>query len=241
MTIYKLINNKTMIMKKILFSLLLAVIAVSMGVVLTSCSSDDDTEKRYSESKRLLDINNYVGYEFGIEDYQEGDLLVSENTFVAYAEHGVIKLIRAGEATVLHNKITYRIKSEPKRKYNEPLLKFGASKADVIEYEKRKLKSADDDELIYEGDGEYITGVDYIFDMNNKLCNVYLIFNHFEGLWDLFWKERLVERYAEVTKTDDSIIYINNLPNKADMMITYIPNMKGYYNNGAIIFSKYNN
>lgn len=226
-------------MKKILFSLLLAVIAVGMSVMLTSCSSDDDTEKRWSESKRLIDINNLVGCEFEIEDYQEGDLLVSENTFVAYAEHGVIKLIRAGEATVLHNKITYRIKSEPKKRYNEPLLKFGASKSDVIEYEKRKLKGADDDELIYEGDGSFITGVGYIFGDNGKLKNVILIFNHFDGLWDEVWKGILNERYAEATKTDDSVIYLNNIPNKADMMITYTPYMKGYYNNGAIIFSPY--
>ena len=63
--------------------------------------------------------------------------------------------------------MTYIVTVVANHKYYEPFLNLGASKADVIEYEKRKLKSADDDELIYEGDGVYITGIDYIFDKNN--------------------------------------------------------------------------
>ena len=218
--------------------LLLAVIAVGV----TSCGTDEELDERKSNIPRIIEVTRLIPEGFGVEDYQQGDILTSDNPFVAEVlENGEIRLNHIGKATIKHNKMTYIVTVVANHKYYEPFLNLGASKADVIEYEKRKLKSADDDELIYEGDGVYITGIDYIFDKNNKLCNVYLIFNHFEGLWDFVWKERLVERYAEVAKTDDSIIYINNLPNKADMMVTYIPNMKGYYNNGAIIFSKYNN
>ena len=213
-------------MKKVIMFLLLAVIAVGV----TSCGTDEELDERKSNIPRIIEVTRLIPEGFGVEDYQQGDILTSDNPFVAEVlENGEIRLNHIGKATIKHNKRTYIVTVVANHKYYEPFLNLGASKADVIEYEKRKLKSADDDELIYEGDGEYITGIDYIFDKNNKLCNVYLIFNHFEGLWDLVWKERLVERYAEVTKTDDSIIYINN------------PNMKGYYNNGAIIFSKYNN
>ena len=223
-------------MKKILFSLLLAVIAV--GVM--SCGTDEDWDGRHSNLARVIEVTTDIKSGFGVEDYQRGDILTSDNPFVAEVlENGEIRLNHTGKVNITHNKRTYVLTVQPRHYYYEPYLKFGASKADVIEYEKRKLKGVDDDGLIYEGDGSSITGVGYIFGDNGKLTNVILIFNHFEGLWDEVWKGILNERYAVATKTDDSVIYLNNFPNKADMMITYTPYMKGYNNNGTIMFSPY--
>lgn len=227
-------------MRKILFSLLLAVIAVGMSVVFTSCGTDKEWDERLSNIPRIIEVTSSIPGGFGVEDYQRGDILTSDNPFVAEVlENGRIRLNHTGKVNITHNKRTYVLTVQPSHIYYEPYLKLGASKADVIEYEKRKLKGADDDELIYEGDGSSITGVDYIFGSNGKLSNVILVFNHFNGLWDEVWKDILNERYAEATKTDDSVIYLNNFPNKADMMITYTPYMKGYKNNGTIIFSQY--
>ena len=228
-------------MRKILFSLLLAVIAVGMSVVFTSCGSDDDErDERLSNIPRLIEVTSNIKSGFGVEDYQQGDILTSDNLFVAEVlDNGRIRLNHTGKVNITHNKRTYVVTVQPRSNYYEPYLKFGASRSDVIEYEKRTLKGADGNELVYEGDGSFITGVGYIFGDNGKLINVILIFNHFEGLWDEVWKGILNERYAEATKTDGSIIYLNNFPNKADMMITYTPYMKGYKNNGTIIFSPY--
>ena len=226
-------------MKKVIMFLILAVIMASMSAVFTSCSSDDDEPDRYSNIARVIEIKKYVGYDFKVEDYRSEDIFVSDNPFVATAENGIITLKHVGEATVTHNKKTYQITSTPTRLYNEPLLNFGASKGDVVEFEKRKLKSADGDNLVYEGDGNYIIGVAYRFDDKGKLYNVYLIFNHFDGLWDYYWKERLNQRYGIADETDDSIVYLNNEPKKADIMVIYTPNMKGYSNYGSIIYAPY--
>ena len=223
-------------MKKVIMFLLLAVIAV--GVM--SCGTDEDWDGRHSNLARVIEVTTDIKSGFGVEDYQQGDILTSDNPFVAEVlDNGRIRLNHTGKVNITHNKRTYVVTVQPRGNYYEPYLKFGASKSDVIEYEKRKLKGADEDELIYEGDGSFITGVDYIFGSNGKLSNVILVFNHFDGLWDEIWEGILNERYAVATKTDDSVIYLNNFLNKADMMITYTPYMKGYKNNGTIIFSPY--
>ena len=228
-------------MKKVIMFLLLAVITVGMSVVFTSCSSDDDEPKRFSNIARVIEIEKYVGYDFKVEDYRSEDIFESDNPFVATAENGVITLKHAGEATVTHNKRKYQITSIPTRLYNEPLLDFGASKNDVVEFEKRKLKSADGDNLVYEGDGKYIAGVAYRFDDKGKLYNVYLIFYHFDGLWDSYWKQILNQRYGIADDSDGSIVYLNNEPKKADIMVIYTPYMKGYNGYGHIIYAPYNN
>lgn len=226
-------------MKKVIMFLLLAVIMASMSAVFTSCSSDDDEPERYSNIARVIKIEKFVGYDFKVEDYRSEDIFVSDNPFVATAENGIITLKHVGKATVTHNKKTYQITSTPTRLYNEPLLNFGASKGDVVEFEKRKLKSADGDNLVYEGDGNFITGVSYRFDDKGKLNSVYLIFNHFDGLWDYYWKERLNQRYGIADETDESIVYLNNEPKKADIMVIYTPYMKGYNGYGGIIYAPY--
>lgn len=226
-------------MKKIIIFLLLAVIMASTSAVFTSCSSDDDEPERFSNIARVIEIKKYVGYDFKVEDYRSEDIFESDNPFVATAENGVITLKHVGEATVTHNKKKYQITSIPTRLYNEPLLDFGASKGDVVEFEKRKLKSADGDNLVYEGDGECITGVSYRFDDKGKLNSVYLIFYHFDGLWDYYWKQILNQRYGIAEDSDGSIIYLNNEPKKADIMVIYTPYMKGYNSYGHIIYAPY--
>ena len=221
--------------------LLLAVIMASMSAVFTSCSSDDDEPKRYSNIARIIKIEKYVGYDFKVEDYRSEDIFESDNPFVATAENGIITLKHVGEATVTHNKRKYKIASIPTRLYNEPLLDFGASKGDVVEFEKRELKSEDSDNLVYEGDGKYITGVSYRFDDKGKLNSVYLIFHHFDGLWDSYWKQILNQRYGIADDSDGSIVYLNNEPKKADIMVIYTPYMKGYNGYGHIIYAPYNN
>ena len=226
-------------MKKDNTDLIIEVIMASTSVVFTSCSSDDDEPDRFSNIARVIEIKKYVGYDFKVEDYRSEDIFESDKPFVATAENGIITLKNAGEATVTHNKKKYQITSISTRLYNEPLLNFVASKGAVVEFEKRKLKSADGDNLVYEGDGECIAGVSYRFDDKGKLYNVYLIFYHFDGLWDYYWKERLNQRYGIADETDDSIVYLNNEPKKADIMVIYTPNMKGYNGYGHIIYAPY--
>ena len=228
-------------MKKVIMFLLLAVIMASMSAVFTSCSSDDDEPKRFSNIARFIKIEKYVGYDFKVDEYRSEDIFESDNPFVATAENGIITLKHVGEATVTHNKRKYKIASIPTRLYNEPLLNFGASKGDVVEFEKRELKSEDGDNLVYEGDGKYIIGVAYRFDDKGKLYNVYLIFNHFDGLWDSYWKQILNQRYGIADDSDGSIVYLNNEPKKADIMVIYTPYMKGYNGYGHIIYAPYNN
>ena len=125
------------------------------------------------------------------------------------------------------------------RDYNDYYLVLGVA---IHSETKEKLviyRGLYGDNLVYEGDGECITGVSYRFDDKGKLNSVYLIFYHFDGLWDYYWKQILNQRYGIAEDSDGSIIYLNNEPKKADIMVIYTPYMKGYNSYGHIIYAPY--
>ena len=59
--------------------LLLAVIAVGV----TSCGTDEELDERKSNIARIIEVTRLIPEGFGVEDYQQGDILTSDNPFVA--------------------------------------------------------------------------------------------------------------------------------------------------------------
>ena len=90
-------------MKQYILFLLLAVIAVGV----TSCGTDEELDERKSNIPRIIEVTRLIPEGFGVEDYQQGDILTSDNPFVAEVlENGEIRLNHIGKATIKHNKMT---------------------------------------------------------------------------------------------------------------------------------------
>ena len=91
-------------MKKVIMFLLLAVITVGV----TSCGTDEELDERKSNIARIIEVTRLILEGFGVEDYQRGDILTSDNPFVAEVlGNGEIRLNHIGKATIKHNKRTY--------------------------------------------------------------------------------------------------------------------------------------
>ena len=222
-------------MKQFLFLLLLAVIMASMSVVFTSCSSDDNEPKVETYQLKLK-----VGETC---DYIDMEGLISENEFVASANGTQIKALHVGK-TVIHSSNTI-INAEVYSQYNlfdEPFIKFGGSKNDVKNYEKRTLEKETDTELYYKGTGAFDYGLVYGFTDNGKLKTVLMMFNHsYSTTISSNLGNYFADRYLPISISGTESTFLNNRKDKADVLIVvdlFVPNYDGW---GQIAYMPYNN
>ena len=222
-------------MKKVIMFLLLAVIMVGMSAVFTSCSSDDDEPivQTYQLKLKVGETCNY--------DDLEG--LVSENEFVASVNGAQIKALHVGK-TVVHSSYAI-INVEVYSQYNlfdEPFIKFGGSKNDVKNYEKRKLEKETDTELYYKGTGAFDYGLVYGFTDNGKLKTVLMMFNHnYDTTISRNLAKYFSDRYLALSISGTESYFLNNKKDKADVAIVVdllVPNYNGW---GQIAYIPYNN
>ena len=222
-------------MKKVIMFLLLAVIMVGMSAVFTSCSSDDDEPivQTYQLKLKVGETCNY--------DDLEG--LVSENEFVASVNGAQIKALHVGK-TVVHSSYAI-INVEVYSQYNlfdEPFIKFGGSKNDVKNYEKRKLEKETDTELYYKGTGAFDYGLVYGFTDNGKLKTVLMMFNHnYDTTISRNLAKYFSDRYLALSISGTESYFLNNKKDKADVAIVvdlFVPNYNGW---GQIAYMPYNN
>lgn len=221
-------------MKKILFSLLLAVIAVGMSAVFTSCSSDDDEPivETYQLKLKVGETRDYNGLEG----------LISENDFVASVNGTQIKALHVGK-TVVHSSYAI-INVEVYSQYNlfdEPFIKFGGSKNDVKNYEKRTLAKETDTELYYKSTGAFEYGLGYRFTDNGKLNAVLMMFNHsYSTTISSNLGNYFADRYLPISISGTESNFLNNRKDKADVLIVvdlFVPNYDGW---GQITYMPYN-
>ena len=222
-------------MKKVIMFLLLVVIMASMSVVFTSCSSDDDepTVETYQLKLKVGETCNY-------EDL-EG--LISENEFVASVNGTQIKALHVGK-TVVHSSYAI-INVEVYSQYNlfdEPFIKFGGSKNDVKNYEKRKLEKETDTELYYKSTGAFEYGLVYGFKDNGKLNTVLMMFNHnYDTSISRNLAKYFSDRYLALSISGNESYFLNNEKDKADVVIVvdlFMPNYDGW---GQVMYMPYNN
>ena len=221
-------------MRKILFSLLLAVITVGMSVVFTSCGSDDDESKNETYHCRLK-----VGETI---DYFDAGNLVSKDEFVASVNGTTIKGLHVGKTTVHSSNRIIRL--EVYSQYNmfdEPYIKFGGSKSDVKNYEKRTIQKETDTELYYKSTGSFEHGLVYAFTSDGKLKTVVMMFNHkhdktiASNLGKYF-----SDRYLPLSISGYDSYFINNNKDKADVAIVVDLFVPGYDGWGQITYMPYN-
>ena len=223
-------------MKKVFMFLLLAVIMASMSAVFTSCSSDDDDEPRFETYQLKLKVGE-------TRDYNGLEGLISENDFVASVNGTQIKALHVGK-TVVHSSYAI-INVEVYSQYNlfdEPFIKFGGSKNDVKNYEKRTLEKETDTELYYKSTGAFEYGLVYGFTDNGKLKTVLMMFNHnFDTTISNNLAKYFSDRYLPVSISGTESYFLNNKKDKADVLIVvdlFVPNYDGW---GQIAYTPYNN
>ena len=221
-------------MKKILFSLLLAVIAVGMSVVFTSCGNDDD-EPKIETYQCSLEVGGTI-------DYLDAGNLVSEDEFVASANGTTIKGLHVGKTTV-HSPNSI-INLEVYSQYNlfdEPYIKFGGSRSDVKNYEKRTVQKDTDTGLYYKSTGSFEYGLVYIFTSDGKLKTVVMMFNHkYDKTITSNLGKYFSDRYLPVGVSGYESYFINNDKDKADVAIVvdlFVPDYDGW---GQITYMPYN-
>ena len=222
-------------MKKVIMFLLLAVIMASTSAVFTSCSSDDDepTVEAYQLKLKVGETCDAID--------QKG--LISENGFVASVNGTQIKALHVGK-TVIHSS-NIIINAEVYSQYNlfdEPFIKFGGSKNDVKNYEKRTLEKETDTELYYKGTGAFDYGLVYGFTDNGKLNTVLMMFNHnYDTTISSNLAKYFSDRYFVLSISGNESYFLNNEKGKADVAIVvdlFVPNYNGW---GQIAYMPYKN
>ena len=223
-------------MKKIIIFLLLAVIMASTSVVFTSCSSSDDDEPKVETYQLKLKVGETC-------DYKDLEGLISENEFVASVNGTQVKALHVGK-TVIHSSNAI-INAEVYSQYNlfdEPFIKFGGSKNDVKNYEKRTLEKETDTELYYKSTGAFEYGLVYGFTDNGKLKTVLMMFNHnFDTTISNNLAKYFSDRYLALSISGTESYFLNNEKDKADVAIVvdlFVPNYNGW---GQIAYMPYNN
>ena len=222
-------------MKKVIMFLLLAMIMASTSVVFTSCSSSDDDEPKVETYQLKLKVGETC-------DYKDLEGLISENEFVASVNGTQIKALHVGK-TVIHSSNAI-INAEVYSQYNlfdEPFIKFGGSKNDVKNYEKRTLEKETDTELYYKSTGAFEYGLVYGFTDNGKLKTVLMMFNHnFDTTISNNLAKYFSDRYLALSISGTESYFLNNEKDKADVAIVvdlFVPNYDGW---GQITYMPYN-
>ena len=223
-------------MKKVIMFLLLAVITVGMSAVFTSCSSDDDDEPKVETYQLKLKVGETSDY-----NYLEG--LKSENDFVASVNGTQVKALHVGKTVLRSSKAIINV--EVYSQYNlfdEPYIKFGGSKNDVKNYEKRTLAEETDTKLIYKSTGSFEYGLAYSFKDNGKLNSVFVMFKHdYSATISSVLGNYFADRYLPISISGNESYFLNNEKDKADVVIfveLFAPNYDGW---GQVAYMPYNN
>ena len=199
-------------MKKILF--LLAILPL---IVFTACSDDDES----SLSLDKWEISLYYEDEIKLT---ASDKVTwgSEDEFVAkVSSSGVVEGCHVGKTFIVASNGAETVKCavEVKPKYNtfvEPVLDFGASKADIKAKEKRELVTDNATSLLYKDSKDGIAII-YSFE-NGKMdaCGVGLSYIYVDDIVGF-----LFERYAPATSYDDDMYcFVNGMSGKWNMMVS---------------------
>lgn len=169
-------------MKKILSVLAILLAVVFSSVAFSSCSSDDGTEtSSFGFSKDTY--MTVVGRSGKVSFNGSASSWNSSNDFIASVESdGTITANHVGKCEITasagRQSAKCTIDVEPiYTTYTDPLIKWGASKADVKAYEKRNLQKEDDKALYYTIDKGAVKGLSYNFE-DGKLKAVLVVIDH---------------------------------------------------------------
>lgn len=200
-------------MKKILF--LLAVLPM---VLLSACSDDDENGLSLDKSE----ISLYYEDEIKLTA-SDNVTWSSEDEFVAkVSSNGVVEGGHVGKTFIVASNGSETVKCavEVKPKYNtfvEPVLDFGASKADIKAKEKRELVTDNATSLGYK-DSKDGVAIIYTF-KNGKMtaAGIGLQYKYSDDILDF-----LLERYAPATMDKDEYIFtfVNGMSGRWTMSIS---------------------
>ena len=218
-------------MKKILFSLLLAVIAVGIS----SCSKEEDDDSIYK-----FQVNLCVGDTLICIDLSN---LVSDDKFVATTNNNKIIGSHVGKTTVRNSKAIAYLEVTPKYNlFEEPNLNFKSTKSDIKNYEKLPLQKETDNELYYKSTGNFEYSLVYGFNSNGTMKAIMIMFKH-------DYNEKIsrelggyfAERYYPLAVSGNDSYFLNNFKEKADVAISVALFAPGYDGYGYITYTPYTN
>ena len=170
-------------MKKIL-STLAMLLVISLGsTTFVACSSDDDDD----DARSLVFLEDphttIVGRVSKLSYSGNATSWSSSNDFIASVkDEGIVTANHVGKCEVIalsgrrREKCTIDVKPIYTT-YADPLVKWGASKAEVKAYEKRYLKDEDNNTLYYTIDNGVAKGLSYNF-KDGKLVAVLVVIEH---------------------------------------------------------------
>lgn len=124
-------------MKKTILSMLLAVMAVGLSAVFTSCSSDDDNRQQNVDVKP---ISMYIGDSHSITMNFTPKFIVSGNNFVATADNsGNVKGVHVGSTNIsIDSRFTIPVEIKGKRKtYDDPITEWGCNQSYIKSKQKQ--------------------------------------------------------------------------------------------------------
>ena len=191
-------------MKKILLML------VSVGI-LAGCGKDS-AEPKIAINQNEVKLKFDQDFSFKIENSSEVKWSSSDSFVGEIDANGVFEAKHIGESIITGDvngeKLTAKVIVEPYvTDIIEPFLEFGASKAEIKNFEKRNLEAETASAMMYEGQGE---NEDYVFYSMNptKLQGSIISFNISSSIATILGRF-YGERYSYIG-TDDEILYFQS-------------------------------
>ena len=206
---FLLTTNLIYKMRKIYF--LFSVLCLT--TLFTSCSEDDkDGGLKISPKEMNLVVGQTAAIK--IDGGVSGNQFTSGNEFIASVKSdGVVTAVRVGETEItVRNKNNSTAKCKVKitgksKLYTEPYLKFGASVSQVKSFEKRTLKSEDNEFIYYKGENKYVEIVAYNFENKKTISSA--VFSPVSKSNAELIVEFLSERYIMMTDGDETVLFMS--------------------------------
>lgn len=232
-------------MKKILSILAIMIAVVFSSVTFSSCSSDDDEEVH---SLVFLEDphTTLVGRVSKLSYSGDATSWSSSNDFIASVKgDGIVTANHVGKCEIIalsgrrREKCTVEVKPIYTT-YADPLLKWGASKAEVKAYEKRTLKKEDNNTLYYTIDNGIAKGLSYNFE-NGKLKAVLVMIDHeYNTTIATEMAAFLKERYRVISvSTTESFFSDGKDPASSTTLVCVQINPSGYDGLMAVYYIPY--
>lgn len=199
--------------------LLLFFVAVS---TLVGCSKSDGPNPEFKINQKEVKLNFDGSFDFKVENASNVSWSSSDEFVGTVASDGKFKAKHIGEATITGvadgKSVSAKVIVEPYvTDIIEPLITFGASKANVKSFEKRALQNETSTGLLYNGQGNKEKQVVYVFE-NSLLKSPALTFNaNFNDIGSVLAKF-YSERYT-VIGAEDGVIYFESKDKKSAVAI----------------------
>lgn len=212
-----------------------AVYMVMLVLVLASCSKDDGLDGGLNGQEITLKRGEVFAFE--VKGANDVVWSVTDPFHATVNDNGQVQALRIGKTEVIADADGELFKATisvvPIVDLQEPYLRFGASKEQVKDAEKRVLMEQNEDVIVYEVNASFTNALGYIFEEDKLTSAIFQLEVDSEESGDElidFIEERyeLLEQqgteYLFTTKDKEVAVYIDlGQVNSEEMYLIYIP------------------